>query len=196
MAAVAQTTLPDKYEPRCTVETSAIVDTLRLANELEQQCQDTYQALASDTAVLTHELQHKGPIRRTIERVSTVAPSYVKSHGQLNPRRAVLCLVVQVFGVWPEPLCVREGGDKLYSALQDRQQREAEVLERGHSCVDRMLKSVRRERRHVKEYVSSEVAALKLWRFMVQNPDWFRGFKVSRRAASQPCQDALSRLLR
>lgn len=81
MAAVAQTTLPDEYEPRCTVETSAIVDTLLLANELEQQCQDTCRALASDTAVLTHELQHKGPIRRTIERVSTVAPSYVKPHG-------------------------------------------------------------------------------------------------------------------
>lgn len=78
MAAVAQTTLPDEYEPRCAVESSAIVDTLLVANELEQQCQNTYRALASDTAVLTHEMHHKGPIRRTIERVSTAVLSHVK----------------------------------------------------------------------------------------------------------------------
>jgi hypothetical protein len=94
-------------------------------------------------------------------------------------------LVVQVFGVWPEPLCVREGGgDKLYSALQDRRQREAEVLEMGHSCVDRMLKSVRRERRHVKECVSFEVAVLKMYLHVQETPERFQHFKVSRRAAS------------
>lgn len=110
---------------------------------------------------------------------------------------AVLCLVVQVFGVWPEPLSVREGGgDKLYLALQDRRQREAEVLERGHSCVDRMLKSVRRERRHVKECVSFEVEVLKLYRSLQEDRDTFQRFKVRRRAASRPCRDALSRLLR
>jgi hypothetical protein len=108
----------------------------------------------------------------------------------------VLCLVVQVFGVWPEPLCVREGGgDKLYSALQDRRQREAEVLEKGHSCVDRMLKSVRRERRHVKECVSFELEVLKMYRSAQEDPDTFQRFKVSRRVVSRPSQDALSGLL-
>lgn len=108
----------------------------------------------------------------------------------------MLCLVVQVFGVWPEPLCVREGGgDKLYSALQDRQQMEAEVLEKGHSCVDRMLKNVRRERRHVKEWVSFQLEVLKMYRHVQETPERFQSFKVSRRPASRLSQDALSGLL-